>query len=808
MAITDPLVLPADVLLVPVKDLPESVRQQVIAEEGDYALTRPHSRSPSRIVNAQSIELLKEFQKPVTIVQAIIRYSREKKTDPEQALEEAFPMLERLAQARLLVPADSEEACQIQQSLEVGARFVETEVLRCLQALEDTELYQVKTRDGQSGALKILRPNAGAGAERMFDREAAILERLGGEDSPELLQSGSEDGRRYLLIEWCSGVECSLAAAELRRSGSAEAKGRLVRLCGAILDAYARLHSRNVIHSDIHPRNVLVNGADQVKIIDFGLARVAASENKFRRTHRGGIGFFFEPEYAKAASEGKVPPHSSPLGEQYSLATLIYFLITGNHYLDFSLEKHEMLRQIAEEAPLEFTRRSAEAWPELEQVLARALKKHPSDRFPSVADFAEQLKAVAVPETAILPIPDSKMAPAAYPDAEKMLRGMLARLNAEGPLFASGLKTGPRVSVTYGSAGVAYGLYRIACMREDAQLLALADLWATRAARDMELGDAFYNKEIEITPEVVGRVSPYHTGSGVHLVQGLIGHAMGDVVSQQRAVEKFVDAASSAPCENLDVTLGRSGTLLGAALLLEAISGSTFVNANVLVEFGNEALNGLWSKLQEFTPIRECREVAYSGIAHGWAGMLYATMSWCRSSGTALPAGIEERLDQLVRLADQSGRRARWKWRIRGHRLEQGETYLPGWCNGSAGFVHLWTLAHQMLGKAAHGALAEKAGFDAWESEGKIGNLCCGFAGQAYALLNLYKHTGDKEWLHRAQAQAQRAARSIMELPGGDYSELTLRAESLYKGELGVAVLAAEFERPEFATMPFFEKEA
>ena len=51
MHITDPLVLPADVILVPVKDLPESVRQQVEAEEDDYALTRPRSRTPSRIVD-------------------------------------------------------------------------------------------------------------------------------------------------------------------------------------------------------------------------------------------------------------------------------------------------------------------------------------------------------------------------------------------------------------------------------------------------------------------------------------------------------------------------------------------------------------------------------------------------------------------------------------------------------------------------------------------------------------------------------------------------------------------------------------
>jgi len=133
---------------------------------------------------------------------------------------------------------------------------------------------------------------------------------------------------------------------------------------------------------------------------------------------------------------------------------------------------------------------------------------------------------------------------------------------------------------------------------------------------------------------------------------------------------------------------------------------------------------------------------------------------------------------------------------------------MSGWCNGSSGFVFLWTLAHQMLGKAEYGTLAEQAGLDAWESDGQIGNLCCGFAGQAYALLNLYKHTGDKAWLHGAQAQAQRAARSIQAMPSsGDYQELAMRAESLYKGELGVAVLAAELEKPESAAMPLFERE-
>ena len=111
-----------------------------------------------------------------------------------------------------------------------------------------------------------------------------------------------------------------------------------------------------------------------------------------------------------------------------------------------------------------------------------------------------------------------------------------------------------------------------------------------------------------------------------------------------------------------------------------------------------------------------------------------------------------------------------------------------------------------MLGAEEYGVLAERVGLDAWESDNSIGSLCCGFAGQAYASLNLYKRTDDKTWLHRAQAHAQRAARSMLATStGGGSSE---RMDSLYKGGLGVAVLAADLEKPEFAAMPFFEREA
>src|SRR5262245_161014 len=159
MLLTDRFVLPSDLLLVPVNELPEGTRRQIQAEEGAYALTRPSSRSPSLIVDGSAASLLREFRKPITIVDAVIRFSRERKTDPEQTLEEAFPMFERLLLQRLLVPSESEEAHVILPSLEVGTRFAGAEVCQCLQALDDTEVYRVKTDRGENAALKILRPN-------------------------------------------------------------------------------------------------------------------------------------------------------------------------------------------------------------------------------------------------------------------------------------------------------------------------------------------------------------------------------------------------------------------------------------------------------------------------------------------------------------------------------------------------------------------------------------------------------------------------------------------------------------------------
>jgi serine/threonine-protein kinase len=770
MTITDALLLSPDVILVPVSELPEEVRRRLPADGGDWAITHPRARTPSRLLDAHSAELLEEFRSPRTIVDAVIRFSQARNLDPETTLVEAYPLLERLLAGGFLVAEGSDAAGGLAPSLAAGDEIGGFAVLECVQSLEDTELFLVRNDQG-CAALKIERAGAAGRAREAFAREAAILAKLKGEGAPGLLATGEVEGRSWLAVEWLPGVDAATAAGELRRRGN---RPGLLALCRAVLGAYVRLHEREVIHADVHPRNVLVGPAGEVHLIDFGLSLGGVQGDA---PGRGGVAFYFEPEYARASQAGETLPLASPLGEQYALAALLYLLLAGAPTHDFNLARDEMLRQIAEDPPLPFALRDVEPWPEMEALLARALAKTPGERFVSLGDFERALGAVEPPRRRAV----------TSSAAEALLARVLDRLGVDGALFRGGPPEPPRASVTYGAAGIACGLYRVALAREDSGLLSLADLWATKAA-SIQGDEAFYRPGSRLVPEQLGRVTPYHTASGVHAVRALIAHALGDPGARRAAAGAFA-AAADAPCPNPDLTLGRSGALLGAALLLEA-GGDPPPELRAL---GDRLLAGLW---EEIDAIPGFPERANLGLAHGWAGYLYASLRWCRAADRPLPAALPARLDELAACAHPHGRGLRWRWYA-----ESGADVgtMAGWCNGSAGFVFLWTLAERALGEPRFRRLAEGAAWNAWEAPDSHGTLCCGFAGRVYALLEFYKRAGGDLWLLRARELAERAAAAI---------ERTAEApDSLWKGAVGVAVLAADLARPEEAVFPFFGEE-
>jgi serine/threonine-protein kinase len=475
---------------------------------------------------------------------------------------------------------------------------------------------------------------------------------------------------------------------------------------------------------------------------------------------------------------------------------MVYLLLTGEHYLDFALGEEEMLRQIADASPRAFADRGVAPWPGVEAALHRALEKDPKARFPDVAALAEALERAAGEPAAGAGI----SAPIVTRGVgDRLASRVLQRLGWDGALMNGSWPGPPTASINYGAAGAAYFLYRASCLRGDPALLALADVWSERAAQAIGLDEGFYNPAIEITSETVGRISPYHSPSGVHAVQALIARARGDDVALGEALHHFIDSIQS-PCANPDLTLGQCGVLLATTLLVEALPESSPVDLSGLLAMGRSRAEQISGLIDAPDAVRDMAGMPLLGIAHGWAGLLYGTLRWCETTRRSPPDGLVERLDELANLAEPVGRGMRWPWQLGLAEFN----YMPGWCNGSAGYVYLWTLAHRLLDRKDYAALAQKAAWNAWEDPSPAANLCCGWAGRGFAMLHWYKHTGESLWLQRAQVAARRAA----ELIGPSMAQSADGFEnSLYKGELGVAALAIEVDYPDQAAMPFFESE-
>jgi serine/threonine-protein kinase len=705
---------------------------------------------PTRLVSPELGALLREFREPTRIVDAVLRFSRAHARDPFDNLDDAFDALIVFINARLLVSPDSSSAAALVATLAPGQEVASYEVRRLVSSLEDNEVYLAQTPEGRSVALKLARPGAPQIVAAGLAAEARILSHLGGGSSPALVEHGIFRGRSFLAQEWRPGVPISVAAQKARVAGDRQS---LHQLCIDTAAAYACLHRRDVVHGDVHPGNVVVDEDGRVAILDYGRSRlVTLAASGPPDVLRAGIPYFYEPELATALRDGLPLPAATFLGEQYSLAALLYYLVTGIHYLDFSTEHAVLLTQVVESPPLPFAARGLDSWPALEEVLVTALAKDSLARFSSVASFRDVLaKAESTPRRVVWW--QSEPADRARQLVERAIGRV--RVNKEDAL-------------TPGNAlDLAWFGYRAALVREDHDLLAGADVWASRAARD-------------------GAPTWAHAA-----VSAEIHRARGDLPEHDRSLRAFV-AACEQPPVRFDLLGGRAGALAIAAHLLHGIDPG--IDREPLARWTRRTVEGLWRTIDAWPAIADCREMPHLGMAHGWAGLLYATLRACRSTLSPVPGGLDARLQQLAELHRPTGRGAHWPGTIaHSGGLAKTPSWAPGWCSGSAGHVLLWTLAHKELGDTAFLSLARLAGAHAADYPAASPDLCCGTTGRALALLHLYQATGEIAWLWESQRLAQSSAAAWSDPTDG----LSLR-----NGPLGTALLLIELEAPERAVLP------
>jgi tRNA A-37 threonylcarbamoyl transferase component Bud32 len=273
-------------------------------------------------------------------------------------------------------------------SPELGAR---------LQYFGDYELIEEIARGGmgvvwkarqtslhRTVALKMIGAGALASADEVqrFLREAEAAANLQHPNIVAIHEVGEHDGQHYFSMDYVAGRDLGA----LVREGPLPAQ-RAARYVKIIAEAIHFAHQRGTLHRDLKPQNVLIDGADQPRITDFGLAKIMEQQDS-RLTQSGvvmGSPSYMPPEQA-AGRHADIGPHS----DVYSLGAMLYELLTGRPPFRAATAMATLL-QVIEAEPTSPRRRQADVPPDLDTICLKCLEKSPTARYPSARELAEEL---------------------------------------------------------------------------------------------------------------------------------------------------------------------------------------------------------------------------------------------------------------------------------------------------------------------------------------------------------------------------------------------------------------------------------
>ena len=253
----------------------------------------------------------------------------------------------------------------------------------------------------------------GKGGEERFKREGRILGGLTHPHIAELIDAGvSLTGQPFLVLEYVEGEHIDRYCDQNRLDVMAR-----VRLFLDALHAVAKAHANLIVHRDLKPSNILVRTDGEVKLLDFGIAKLLGGDGQTGEsplTLEGGRAL--TPEYA--APEQLKGEAVTTATDVYSSAVLLYVLLTGQHPAGAGLgTPASLVKSILEDEPARPSeivastptseetaaanaeRRAATADKlarllrgDLDTIVAKALKKNPKERYPSIKAFADDLQ--------------------------------------------------------------------------------------------------------------------------------------------------------------------------------------------------------------------------------------------------------------------------------------------------------------------------------------------------------------------------------------------------------------------------------
>ena len=252
-------------------------------------------------------------------------------------------------------------------------------------------VYLAERSDGafdRQVAVKLLAP-AVAQARDRFQREREFLARLDHPNIAKLLDGGTTaEGWPFLVMEYVEGVPIDRDCADRERSLDA-CLGLLLQVCAGV----AHAHQRLIIHCDIKPENILVTPDGTVKLLDFGIARLL---------DLGGHATQFRPATPAYSSPEQLQGETlTTASDVYAIGVLGYVLMTGSWpYPLRSTSVFEAVHAVLSHEPIPASKlpgvtpaRARKLRGDLENILAKAVAKDRSRRYPSAEQLASDLEA-------------------------------------------------------------------------------------------------------------------------------------------------------------------------------------------------------------------------------------------------------------------------------------------------------------------------------------------------------------------------------------------------------------------------------
>jgi serine/threonine-protein kinase len=241
----------------------------------------------------------------------------------------------------------------------------------------------------RSVAIKLMNREVASDSDQLerFRREARAVARLSHPNIVHVIDAGEDEGRPYIVFEYIDGETLK---ERIRRLGRLEIP-EAVAYCVEIARALGAAHSRNVVHRDVKPQNVLIDHDGTAKVTDFGIARTLEEDGLTADGRVLGTTDYVSPEQAL----GKAVTGQSDL---YSLGVVLYEMLTGELPYRGENQVAVAMMHVREEVP-DVRRLRPEVSAALAAVVDRATAKELSARYADDAELIGELERALALET-------------------------------------------------------------------------------------------------------------------------------------------------------------------------------------------------------------------------------------------------------------------------------------------------------------------------------------------------------------------------------------------------------------------------